>query len=47
MNENDWLTRTELLLGKENVEMLTGKHVLVAGLGGVGGNAAESVITIN
>ncbi len=43
MNENDWLSRTELLIGKEKLDALRGMHVLVAGLGGVGGYAAEAV----
>lgn len=34
-------SRTELLLGAEAVERLRGAHVLVVGLGGVGGYAAE------
>lgn len=38
-----WLSRTELLIGKENLDKLTGSHVLVAGLGGVGGYAAEQL----
>lgn len=33
--------RTELLLGKDNVAKLLSARVLVAGLGGVGGFAAE------
>jgi len=37
----NWQSRTELLLGKEKHEMLINKHVLVAGLGGVGSAAAE------
>jgi len=36
-----WLSRTELLIGKENLEKLKGSHVLIVGLGGVGGYAAE------
>ncbi len=36
-----WLSRSELLIGKENMDKLAGAHVLVAGLGGVGGYAAE------
>ena len=32
----EWLSRTELLLGKERLEKLQQAHVLVAGLGGVG-----------
>lgn len=40
---SDWLTRTELLLGKEKTERLRKAHVLVAGLGGVGAYAAEQL----
>lgn len=43
MNETNWLVRTELLLGPEKVERLRSKHVLIAGLGGVGGYAAEAI----
>lgn len=39
----DWLSRTELLLGKERLERLKNAHVLVAGLGGVGAYAAEQL----
>lgn len=39
----DWLSRTELLLGKEKLEHLRKAHVLVAGLGGVGAYAAEQL----
>jgi tRNA A37 threonylcarbamoyladenosine dehydratase len=38
-----WLSRTELLIGRENLEKLSSAHVLVAGLGGVGGYAAEQL----
>ena len=38
-----WLSRTELLLGKEKTEHLTAKHVLVVGVGGVGAYAAEMI----
>jgi tRNA threonylcarbamoyladenosine dehydratase len=38
-----WLSRTELLIGKENKDKLNRAHVLVAGLGGVGGYAAEQL----
>ncbi|HLO60546.1 MAG TPA: tRNA threonylcarbamoyladenosine dehydratase [Bacteroidales bacterium] len=38
-----WLSRTELLIGKENTDKLNRAHVLVAGLGGVGGYAAEQL----
>ena len=43
MNENFWLARTELLIGKDKIEKLKNSHVLVAGLGGVGGYAAEAI----
>ena len=36
MIEN-WQERTELLLGKEKKNKLSESHVLIAGLGGVGG----------
>jgi tRNA threonylcarbamoyladenosine dehydratase len=38
-----WLSRTELLLGDENLRKLQSKHVLVVGLGGVGAYAAEQL----
>ena len=37
----EWLNRTTLLLGIENVNKLKNSHVLVVGLGGVGAYAAE------
>ena len=37
----NWLERTELLIGKEKLEKLKQSHVLVVGLGGVGAYAAE------
>ncbi|MFN8277701.1 MAG: tRNA threonylcarbamoyladenosine dehydratase [Chitinophagales bacterium] len=40
----DWMTRTELLLGKEALEKLMKSHVLVVGLGGVGGMVAEMLV---
>jgi len=43
MNETDWLSRTELLIGKKSLEKLNKSHVLVVGLGGVGGIAAEMI----
>ena len=39
----DWLERTELLLGKENLGKLQDARVLVVGLGGVGAYAAEQL----
>lgn len=38
---NDWLIRTELLVGKKSINKLKKTHVLVCGLGGVGAAAAE------
>ncbi|MFA6261358.1 MAG: tRNA threonylcarbamoyladenosine dehydratase [Bacteroidia bacterium] len=38
-----WMGRTELLLGEERLRRLIHAHVLVVGLGGVGGIAAEMI----
>ena len=38
-----WQQRTALLLGEENLKRLEKAHVFVAGLGGVGGIAAEMI----
>jgi tRNA A37 threonylcarbamoyladenosine dehydratase len=43
MNEQDWMCRTELLINKEGQETLKKSHVLIVGLGGVGGIAAEQL----
>ena len=43
MGSENWQERTELLIGKENVDKLAKSHVLVVGLGGVGGYAAENL----
>lgn len=40
---SDWKQRTELLIGKEGVAFLTQSSVLIVGLGGVGGMAAEMI----
>ena len=40
---DNWLERTELLLGGEKLDRLKRAHVLVVGLGGVGAYAAEMV----
>ncbi|MCG9881821.1 MAG: ThiF family adenylyltransferase, partial [Bacteroidia bacterium] len=39
----DWMGRTELLLGSEQLTKLINSNVLVVGLGGVGGIAAEMI----
>lgn len=38
-----WMSRTQLLLGDEPITALMQKHVLVVGLGGVGGICAEMI----
>ena len=38
-----WLTRTELLIGKEALQKLASSHVMIVGLGGVGSYAAEFI----
>lgn len=43
MTDEHWLSRTELLIGAEKIELLKQKHVLVCGLGGVGAMAAEQL----
>lgn len=40
---NNWLNRTEMLIGKENVEKLQNSHVVVFGLGGVGSYVVEGL----
>ena len=39
-----WMSRTELMLGEENIKKLMNKNVLVVGLGGVGGICAEMIV---
>ncbi len=39
----EWFSRTELLLGKDRLNYLKSKHVLIAGVGGVGAYAAEMI----
>lgn len=43
MSKNNWESRTELLIGNDKLERLENSHVLVAGLGGVGGYVAEQL----
>lgn len=43
MQDLSWLSRTELLVGRNNLELLSKAHVLVVGLGGVGSFAAEFI----
>lgn len=43
MHDFSWLSRTALLVGDDRLKMLSEKHVLVVGLGGVGSYAAEFI----
>lgn len=43
MQDFSWLSRTELLVGREKLEEIANKHVLIVGLGGVGSFAAEAI----
>lgn len=38
-----WLSRTELLIGKDKLQKLAASHVMIVGLGGVGSYAAEFI----
>jgi tRNA A37 threonylcarbamoyladenosine dehydratase len=40
----EWMTRTIQLLGEEKCALLQKSHILVAGMGGVGSMAAESLV---
>lgn len=42
-NKENWCSRTEILLGAENVKKLQNATVAVFGIGGVGGFAAEAL----
>lgn len=43
MKDIEWLGRSRLLIGSENLQKLISSHVLVVGLGGVGSFAAEFI----
>lgn len=43
MTDTSWLSRTELLIGKDKLQKLMDAHVLVVGMGGVGSFAAEFI----
>ena len=43
MIDFSWLSRTELLIGRENINTLSNAHVLILGMGGVGSFAAEFI----
>lgn len=41
--DTQWMERTKLLVGDKGIEKLLNAHVLIVGLGGVGGYAAEAI----
>ena len=43
MNLNEYVERTQLLVGDDGIERLKKAHVLVAGVGGVGGACVEAL----
>lgn len=43
MTDYSWLSRTELLIGRDRLVKLNNAHVLVLGMGGVGSFAAEFI----
>lgn len=44
LTELDWQCRTKLLIGEEAQAWLSNTHVLLAGVGGVGGYVAENLV---
>ena len=40
----NWLNRTELLIGKHSVEILQSSTIVVFGLGGVGSYTVEALV---
>lgn len=44
MNQENWQSRTKLLIGEQKLQKLKNSHVLVVGLGGVGAFAAEQLV---
>lgn len=40
---DSWYSRTEILIGKDNLEILKSAKIVVIGLGGVGGSCAEAL----
>lgn len=42
--EENWLNRTEMLIGKENLDKLKNSHVAIFGIGGVGSYALEGLV---
>jgi tRNA A37 threonylcarbamoyladenosine dehydratase len=43
MKDTAWLSRTQLLIGPDNLNKLMNAHVLIVGMGGVGSFAAEFI----
>lgn len=42
--EENWLNRTEMLIGKENLDKLQASHVAIFGIGGVGSYVLEGLV---
>ena len=42
--EEEWKSRTELLIGKDNIQKLVNSKVIVYGIGGVGSFVVEGLI---
>ncbi len=43
MSVKNWRERTQLMVGEQGITILQNSHVLIVGLGGVGGYAAEAI----
>lgn len=44
MNNLEWLNRTEMLIGKDNIKKLQNSNIILFGLGGVGSYVAEGLV---
>ena len=44
MYENNWLDRTEKLIGKEKLQKIRNSNIIIFGLGGVGSYAVEGLV---
>jgi tRNA threonylcarbamoyladenosine dehydratase len=44
VNKDDFLSRTEIMIGKEALSKISSQSVYIAGLGGVGAYAAEALV---
>ena len=44
VNKSELFSRTELLIGRDGMERLSGAHVAIFGIGGVGGHAFDALL---